>query len=51
MVYMVKSGQVETWFATLRKENGWELHLTKGIDRDRVREFVKLSPSNSVRAT
>lgn len=51
MVYTIKSGQVETWFATFRKQNGWELHLTKGIDRDRVREFLKLSSVNSARAS
>lgn len=45
MVYAVNSGQVETWFASFRNREGCELHLTKGIHRDHVREFLRLSPT------
>lgn len=30
MVYTVNSGQVETWFAGFRNQNGWELHHHEG---------------------
>jgi len=51
MVYTVKSGQIETWFAAFRKENGWKLHLTKGIDKDRVQGLLSPSPEKWVGAT
>lgn len=51
MVYTVKRGQIETWFAAFRNENGWKLHLTKGINRDRVQEFLRPSTETWVTAT
>lgn len=40
MAYTIKNAQVEAWFASFRKAEGWNLHLTKGIDRERVQGFV-----------
>ena len=40
MVYAVKNTQAETWFATFTKSDDWDLHTTKGIDRDAVQELM-----------
>ncbi|MGA8366894.1 MAG: hypothetical protein ACLQMT_01675 [Candidatus Acidiferrales bacterium] len=40
MAYTTKKAQVEAWFAAFRNVNGWKLHLTKGINRDRVQGFL-----------
>ena len=45
MTYVVKNADVETWFAAFKNKDGWKLHLTKGINRDRVQSF--LSPMMS----
>jgi hypothetical protein len=42
MAYTIKDAQVEAWFAAFRNADGWKLHLTKGINRDRVQGFFEL---------
>jgi hypothetical protein len=43
MVYAVKNGTVETWFAAFTKNGEWKLHSTKGIDRDAAEELLASS--------
>ncbi len=40
MVYTIKNAQAEAWFSAFRNADGWKLHLTKGINRDRVQGFL-----------
>ncbi len=41
MAYTIKKTQIEAWFAAFRNVNGWKLHLTKGINADRVQGFLR----------
>ena len=41
MVYEVHDSDVHTWYASFSKGHDWELHLTKGIARERVALMVK----------
>ncbi len=40
MAYTIRKAQVGAWFAAFRNVNGWKLHLTKGINRNRVQGFL-----------
>jgi len=40
LVSTVQGDRVETWYASFRRQKEWKLHLTKGIDRDRVQELL-----------
>lgn len=51
MVYTVKNAQVEPWFAAFRNASGWKLHLTKGINRERVQGFLGPQLENKISAT
>jgi hypothetical protein len=40
MVYAVKNGEIEAWFASFRRAAHWKLHFTKGIDREFIQELM-----------
>ena len=40
MVYAVGNGKTMAWFASLVRENDWELRSTKGVSREQVLQFL-----------
>ncbi|MBZ5668085.1 MAG: hypothetical protein LAO30_26325 [Acidobacteriia bacterium] len=40
MVYTAMNGEVESWFAAFRRNDGWSLQSTKGISREDVQSLV-----------
>jgi hypothetical protein len=40
MVYSVRNDEIATWFASFGRAAHWKLHITKGIDREFIRELM-----------
>jgi hypothetical protein len=54
MQYSSYGGELEAWYASLRlKNHSWRVHLTKGIERERIEELVDddIPPSGTTSRT
>lgn len=40
MVYSVRDDQIDSWYASLVKTNGWKLNKSKGVPRTRLDQMI-----------